>query len=188
MGKLSSKVSGKILHILGWTVSGIENQKKLPKKVFAVVPHTSNWDFALGLLLRQSVGLETYYLGKKILFRPPWGFLFRWLGGYPVDRSQHHQLVDSIVDIFDQRESFAITIAPEGTRRKVRSLKTGFYYIAKKAAIPIILTKFDAANKHISFSEPFYPTANTEEDLRYIEHYFSGVLGINPQKSFFADE
>jgi 1-acyl-sn-glycerol-3-phosphate acyltransferase len=138
--------------------------------------------------VRRAANLETYYLGKKVLSKPPLGVLFRWLGGYPVDRSSHHNLVDTIVKIFDSHETFAISIAPEGTRKKVTSLKTGFYYIARKAQIPIILTKFDAGNKIISFSEPFYPTSDDERDLRFIEQYFSGVVGIRPEKSFYADE
>ena len=122
-----------------------------------------------------------------MLFKPPWGILFKWLGGYPVDRTSHHNLVDNIVRIFDQHDQFAISIAPEGTRKKVTAFKTGFYFIAKKADIPIILTKFDAGNKLISFSPPFYPKKDSDADIRQIESYFSGVEGIRRKKSFVAN-
>lgn len=173
-----------ILELLGWRIQGAERLNEIPKKIFAVVPHTSNWDFPLGLLIRKAANMETYYLGKKSLFRPPWGFIFSWLGGYPVDRSRNTHLVDTIAEIFDSKERFAISIAPEGTRKKVPHLKTGFYYIAKKCNIPIILTKFDAKNKIVDFSEPFYTSDEESKDMAYIEAYFDGVIGIVPEKSF----
>ena len=181
-------ISKWLLNLAGWKITGAENAHKVPKKIFAVAPHTSNWDFPLGLLIRNAAQLETYYLGKKSLFKPPWGSIFRWLGGYPVDRSKHNHLVDTIVDIFNAHEKFAISIAPEGTRKKVKHFKTGFYYISKKGNIPIILTKFDAASKTVDFSAPFYPGIDEEKDLHYIESYFDGVQGINPEKSFYLNK
>ena len=177
-----------ILKLWGWKTTGEDDIRHLPKKLFAVVPHTSNWDFLLGILVRHSCRLRTYYLGKKSLFRFPYGIIFRSLGGYPVDRSQHNNLVDAIVDLFNRHETFGVTIAPEGTRKKVTSLKTGFYYIALRAQIPIILTKFDGQNKIVEFSKPFWPTGQIEKDMAIIESHFDGILGIVPENSFFAQQ
>lgn len=110
------------------------------------------------------------------------------LGGYPVDRSKHGNQVDAIVDLYNKHETFCVTMAPEGTRKKVEHFRTGFYFIAKKADIPIILTKFDAKEKLVTFSGPFYPTDDFETDIRYIERYFCHVEGIVPENSFTSPD
>lgn len=176
-----------ILKLWGWKIEGADEIRDIPKKIIAVIPHTSNWDFLLGLLVRHAAEVKTYYLGKDSLFRFPYGVLFRWLGGYPVDRSQHKNQVDAIVSLFEQHERFAVTIAPEGTRKKVDRLKTGFYFIAIKAGIPIILTRFDAGKKLVSFSPPFWPTGNIEDDMKVVEDHFLGVQGINPELGYIPD-
>lgn len=106
------------------------------KFVIAVIPHTSSWDFPLGLLVRSVMDIDVKYLGKDSLFKGPFGGLFRWLGGYPVDRSKNNNFVDTVIDIFKREEKFSTAIAPEGTRKKVDQLKTGFYYIAKGRVFP----------------------------------------------------
>ncbi|MDX1685866.1 MAG: 1-acyl-sn-glycerol-3-phosphate acyltransferase [Saprospiraceae bacterium] len=181
-------ISRLLLRLWGWRIEGAQRIRRLPKTLIAVVPHTSNWDFLLGLLVRSAAGLDTYYLGKKSLFRPPFGFLFRWLGGYPVDRSKHKNQVDAIVSLFNSRQRFSVAIAPEGTRKKVDQLRSGFYFIALKAGIPIILTTFDGENRLVTFSEPFYPTGEFEEDMRTIEKHFSGIKGIVPENSFVSKQ
>jgi len=177
------KISSYILRLLDWSIEG-EIPVGLKKYLLAVVPHTSNWDFPLGLLVRAKLGRSVQFIGKHTLFKPPHGFIFRWLGGYPVDRSKSTNYVDSVVNIFNQHETFAICLAPEGTRKKVDKLRTGFYFIAKKADIPIILVRFDYGTKVISFSEPFYTTDDTAADFEYIHDYFRGAVGKIPTNSF----
>lgn len=180
---MSGRISRFILSLFGWEV--IVEEKPLPKKfVAAVVPHTSNWDFPLGLLARNVLGVDIKYVGKDSLFKPPLGFIFYWLGGYPVDRSKRQHFVDSVVDIFNQKDEFAIVLAPEGTRKKVDRLKTGFYYIAKKANIPILLVKFDYGHKKVVIGKPFFPSSDFDADFAYINSYFRGVQGKRPERSF----
>ena len=177
-------ISQLILRLLGWSIHGAENVLSVPKVIVAVAPHTSNWDFPLGILVRSASGINTRFLGKKSLFKPPFGFLFYWLGGYPVDRTKHTNLVDATAAVINQKEEFRVTIAPEGTRSKVEGFKTGFYYIAKKAQVPIILTAFDFKTKEVRFGPPFYPSDNYVEDWTRIYDYFEGVEGLHPSYQF----
>lgn len=180
---MPGKISRFILSLVGWEVV-IEEKPLPPKFVAAVVPHTSNWDFPLGLLTRNILGVAIKYVAKDSLFKPPFGFLFYWLGGYPVDRSKRQHFVDSVVDIFNEKEKFAIVLAPEGTRKKVNQLKTGFYFIAKKAKVPILLVKFDYGNKKVVVGKPFFPSSDVNADFEYINAYFRGVKGKRPDRSF----
>ncbi|MEZ4883914.1 MAG: 1-acyl-sn-glycerol-3-phosphate acyltransferase [Chitinophagales bacterium] len=162
--------------VLGWRVKGTLPQ--LNKYVIAVAPHTSNWDFLIGITLRKMMSLEWMrFLGKEQLFRPPIGWWFRWMGGYPLIRSQSVNQVQQVVNYFNQNEHFIVVIAPEGTRKKVSHLKTGFYHIAKNASVPIVLVSFDYPSKTVVFREPFYPTDHSEQDLTFMEEYFKKFRG-----------
>ena len=174
--------ASRILGLFGWRVEG-SIPDDLRKFVAIPAPHTSGWDFPLGLFARAAVGRKIKYLGKKSLFKPPLGWIMRALGGYPVDRTERKGLVDQVVDIYNSKEDFAIAIAPEGTRNKVDKFKTGFYYIAKGAGVPIIPVKMDYGRKVVEYCPPFYPTDDTEADLAYLWNYFKGVRGKHPDKS-----
>ena len=142
------------------------------------MPHTANFDFILGVLARAQLDIKNAkYLGKSQLFKPPFGFIFRWLGGYPVDRSKDNNLVDAVVRIFNEHESFAVAIAPEGTRSKVERLKTGFYHIARKAGVAIIPVAFDYGRKEIVIDKPFYPTESMVDDFNYLLSFYEGKDG-----------
>lgn len=177
-----------ILKILGWRILGWDPHL-LDRYVIIVIPHTSNWDFPLGLLVRSGLNLPHYkFLGKKSLFRPPIGWLFRALGGYPVDRKKRGNLVDAVVDLFHtQTGKFVVTLAPEGTRSRVDQLKTGFYYIALGAKVPIVMVKFDYGKKEIVYSEPLYPTGSLEQDMLLINAFFRGAKGKNPEKGYLYE-
>lgn len=165
--------------ILGWKVVGNTNFSKdtIKKAVLISAPHTHNFDFIIGLLLRKVVDLKSNYLGKKELFVWPIGYYFRAVGGVPVDRKNKENKVETIAKLFDDKEEFRLTLAPEGTRSKVDNWRTGFYYIAKKANVPIIMFTLDYQNKQNKVSRPFYPTDNIEEDFKYMKSFFSGVRG-----------
>ena len=168
------------IKILGWRLVG-NFPHHIQKFIVAVAPHTSNWDFLVGLAGRSLFRIQyVKFLGKSQLFKFPYGFLFRWLGGYPVDRSKHNNLVDQVVEMYRKHERFAIALAPEGTRSKVSQIKTGFYHIARKANIPIILVGFDYAKKQIIVREPFYPSTDAEADMEQILQFFKGISGKHP--------
>lgn len=179
---MKPNLSTLIFRLFGWKIVG---NLKLPDQcVIIVVPHTSWIDFPIGLLTRSSLGIDIHFAGKDSLFKPPLGWIFRALGGYPVDRSKRSNLVDAIVDIFKQEPVFRLAIAPEGTRKRVTELKTGFYFISKGANVPIILCKFDYEHKVVDFSQPFHPTDDKEADFEYIYQYFRGVKGKKSEYSF----
>lgn len=164
----------------GWRISG-SIPSTLNKYVMIVAPHTSNWDFLVGLAARSILRIDTKFLGKKELFRFPMGILFRCWGGYPVDRSGHHNMVDEVVKIFNAHEKFSIALAPEGTRKPVANWKTGFYHIACKAGVPIIMTGFDYASKTVIIHPPFYPQGRLESDMQIIRSHFEGTRGKYPR-------
>ena len=155
--------------------------------MFAVIPHTSNWDFPLGVLTRSALSLNLKWIGKDSLFKWPHGFIFRWLGGIPVDRSKNHNYVEAVVDTIKKYDDLSISIAPEGTRKKVEKLKSGFYWIAHKANVPLVFVKFDFGNKEVHFSEPFITTGDYEKDLEFIKNHFKGVKGKNPELGFWNE-
>lgn len=167
--------------ILGWKFEG-KFDPSLPKYIAVVAPHTSNWDFIIGVLTRKIMGIDSVkFLGKSQLFKWPFGWFFRALGGYPVDRSKHNNLVEAVVAIFNSKERFAIGLAPEGTRKKVGQLKTGFYHIAVQANVPIILVGFDFPKKTVVVKNPFYPSGDIEKDMPVIMNFFKGIKGKNPE-------
>ena len=149
-----------------------------------VLTHTSWYDFFLGLFTRGILGIDMHWVGKKELFRFPFGYFFRWMGGTPLDRAGGLNKVEAIAQIFEQKEVFRMAISPEGTRKKVTELKSGFYYIARQAGVPIIPISFDFKTRSVIFGEPFAPTGNYTQDLADLLPFFKGVQGKVPQNSF----
>ena len=176
-----------ILKFIGWKIEGNINVSKdtIKKSVIITVPHTHWLDFYLGILIRGSIGFKSNYLAKKELFIFPLNIILKWTGGVPVDRKSNNNLVNQIVEIFNSKDEFRLSLAPEGTRKKVKKLKTGFYYIAIDSNVPIFLMTLDFKNKKTLISEPFYPTGDKESDFDYIESYFDGVIGKVKENSFF---
>ncbi len=168
--------------ILGWKLHG--EFTDLKQCVVIVVPHTSWWDFILGLLVREIVGVKINFIAKENLFKPPFGWFFRWMGGAPIDRSRSNDSVNAIAGIFASREEFRLALSPEGTRKKVSAWKTGFYYIAKAAGVPIVLVAFDFGKKEVKISGPLYPTDNMKADFNKYMEFYKGVVGKVPANSF----
>lgn len=168
--------------ILGWKLIG-DFPKHLKKYVVIAAPHTSWKDFPIAILARNSSGEKVNFIGKNSLFDGPFGFIFRALGGTPVDRSQSSNMVDAIVQIFKKKKEFRLGISPEGTRKKVTNWKTGFYYIAKGANVPIVMATLDFEHKQIKFSEPYETTNNKEKDFEYFHAFFKGVKGRHSELS-----
>jgi 1-acyl-sn-glycerol-3-phosphate acyltransferase len=162
------------LRLMGWKIEG--DFPSLNKFVLAVVPHTRNTDFIIGVLTRAVVYQKISYVGKKELFNPLTGWFFRALGGTPINRNSTENKVSSIAKIFKEKEVFRMAIAPEGTRKKVDKWKTGFYYIAMEAEVPILLVNFNYAIKQVGFLKLFYPTGNIEKDFKEMESYFNEAM------------
>lgn len=166
--------------IFRWKVIG-SFPKYLKKYVIIAAPHTHWQDFPLGVLIKYAEGLPANYIGKASLFKPPFGFIFRWLGGTPIDRSTSSNKVEAIVNIFNSQENFILTMSPEGTRKKTEIWKTGFYYIAKGAKVPIVMISFDFKNKEVKVAEPYYLTENMENDFNFFHQFYEGVQGKIPE-------
>ncbi len=180
MSKLSKFIYYKLL---GWKVTGFNDFDSVKKAVIIAVPHTSWVDFPMGILLRSTLKIETNYVGKKGLFKFPHGWFFRMLGGAPVERRNNENQVDAIARLFHEKDLFRMTMAPEGTRKKVEEWRTGFYYIAKAANVPIIMFTLDFAKKENRFSEPFYPTDDKAADFKFMKAFYKDVIGKVPEYS-----
>jgi 1-acyl-sn-glycerol-3-phosphate acyltransferase len=165
----------------GWKFSG-EAFPALRKFVLIVGPHTSNWDFLVGLQAMYALGIRGTFLAKDSLFRFPMGPLMRWLGGVPVDRSSTKgDAVTQTAEVIAKSERIIATIAPEGTRKASR-WKTGFYWIAHKAGVPIVPVAFDYSVREVRVFPPFMPTGDIERDLpRIMSHY-------GPQMALFPEQ
>ena len=167
--------------LLGWKIIG--EFPDIDKCLLVVVPHTSCVDFFLGLLIRRVINKDMNFIAKKSLFKPPFGWYFRWMGGAPIDRSKSNDTVTAIAGIFDEKDVFRLALSPEGTRKKVEKWKTGFYYIAKAAQVPIVLVAFDYGGKQIKFSKPYTPSEDIEADFKFYRKFFKGVTGKKPELS-----
>ena len=165
--------------IFGWKIVGNTTFSKetIKKAVIIAAPHTSWHDFYIGLLLRQIVNIKTNFIGKKELFKWPFNCYFEAIGGRPIDRTPGQNKVEAIAKLFENEDEFRLALAPEGTRKKVEEWRTGFYYIAKAANVPIIMFTLDFENKQNKVSEPFYPTDDIEADLEGIKSFYNGVVG-----------
>jgi 1-acyl-sn-glycerol-3-phosphate acyltransferase len=171
--------------IMGWKIKGsIDSNVK--KCVMMVLPHTSAHDFYLGIFTRGITGLEMNFVAKKELFRFPFASYFKYMGGAPLDRTGGLNKVDTIARIFSEKEVFRLAIAPEGTRKYVSELKTGFYYIALKARVPIIPVAFDFGKKEVNLGQPLMPTGNLELDLQMLKQHFVGVVGKIPHYGYIV--
>jgi len=163
----------------GWRVVG--SPPDVARCVVVFAPHTSNWDFPLLLLARSALDLRASYLGKHTLFRPPFGWLFRRLGGIPVNREEAHHMVDQIAEEFRRRDHLWLAMAPEGTRAKTDHWKSGFYRIALAARVPILPCFVDASRKECGVGELFYPTGDVEQDLAALRAFYADRRGIYPE-------
>lgn len=169
--------------LMGWKMNGSFDER-IKKCVLAVMPHTCNFDFFIGLFVRGIANQQMNFVGKKELFMFPFGYYFRSIGGAPLDRSGGKNLVDAIVDVYNSREVFRLGIAPEGTRKQVDELRTGFYYIALKANVPIVPVAFDYGTKTVKIGHPIYPTGNIEEDMKTYLDFYKGVKGRFPERQY----
>lgn len=169
-----------LLGLCGWRVLFVP--PAMPKAVVIVYPHTSNWDFVVGILARFAVATPIGFIGKDTLFRPPFGALFRCLGGIPVNRRQSTGFVDSLVEAFARNENLYLAIAPEGTRGKVDHWKSGFYRVAVAAGVPLGLAFIDYSRREVGIDAWRSLSGNEAEDMAGIRDYYSTKRGKHPEK------
>ena len=152
------------------------------KFVILAAPHTSNWDGFFLILAAAMLGLEFSYFGKDTLFRGPLGWFLRRTGGIPLDRSRNQSFVSQAVSWFDRHETFALGLAPEGTRRLTDGWRTGFYYIALKARVPIVLGYIDYARKEGGIlPEVLVPTGDIDRDFETLERLYGPLKALYPE-------
>ncbi|MBT8072043.1 MAG: lysophospholipid acyltransferase family protein [Gammaproteobacteria bacterium] len=175
-----SRLSHWILKKLGWTLK--VELPDLDKYVAIAAPHTSNWDFPLGILAAKAIKLEVHWLGKHSLFRRPYGWFFRAIGGIPVRRDQGMNYMQQLTDLFDRSEHLVLALAPEGTRGKTDHWKTGFHYIARAAKVPILMAYLDYGNRVVGIGGQFYPGDDIHADFRKIAEYYKDRRGKYPDK------
>ncbi|MDH6304227.1 1-acyl-sn-glycerol-3-phosphate acyltransferase [Parabacteroides sp. PF5-5] len=172
-----------LLNIAGWKIGSLGED--VSKCVICVAPHTSNWDFVIGKLFYGAVERKACFLIKKEWFFFPFNFLFGSMGGIPVDRRKNTSVTDQMAEEFAKRKTFHLAITPEGTRKKASDWKKGFYYIAVKAEVPILLAYIDYKKKEVGFGPLFHPTGDVDADIATIRSFYKGVTARFP--SNFAD-
>ena len=163
------------LRLSGWRIEGAFHDD--PKYVIIVAPHTSNWDFMLGVAVVFALELRVSWLGKHALFKAPFKTFLRWMGGIPVNRGASHGVVGECVRAFEAAPTLMLALAPEGTRKGVSQWKSGFYQIAVKASVPIMPVGFDYREHVVRLMPLFRPNGNLEQDLPLIQALYSQVHG-----------
>ena len=171
-GALRAALGRFTLRLHGWKIEG--NLPDLPKMLIIAAPHSSNWDFVLGIAIVFAMRLDLRFLGKAEVFRWPLGVLMRWFGGTPVNRAHPEGIVEETVAHIKASPAFLLAMAPEGTRKPVERWKTGFYRIAMAAGIPIVAGYFDNKRKCVGFGAVFHPTGNTEPEIDQMRAFYRG--------------
>ena len=165
--------------VSGWDVVG-----QVPvggKFVLVGAPHTSNWDFPFTLAAVFIFRLKISWLGKDTLFKKPFGGVMRWLGGIPVDRDSEHGVVDQIANQLRESDRLVVAIGPSGTRKKKDYWKSGFYWIAHTAQVPILCGYLDYSRKEACLGLSFVPTGDIKKDMDRIRDFYQGIQGKHPE-------
>ena len=171
-----------ITKVIGWKLVGEVPKKR--KCILIAAPHTSNWDFALLLLIAFIWRVDLHWMGKDSLFPFPIRRLAIWFGGIPIDRSQSNNMVDQMVQHYKNSDELIVIVPPEGTRSKVERWKTGFYHIAHQANVPILLGFIDAATKTMGFGGVFEPTGDIDKDIVEIQKFYKDKVGFMPENQY----
>jgi len=170
-----------VLKIFGWRRAGVVPDA--PKFVMIAAPHTSNWDFPVGLAIILAFKVKMYWLGKEPIFKWPFGTFFKWLGGIPVNRSKSGDVVSQTIQTIKEHERIVMVVAPEGTRKRASHWKTGFYYIAMGANVPLAMGFIDYLRKEGGFGPTLMPTGNIETDMEKIRDFYQNITAKMPDKS-----
>jgi 1-acyl-sn-glycerol-3-phosphate acyltransferase len=169
-----------ILKLVGWKTILIEPEEK--RYVIIAAPHTSNWDFPLGILFMLTTDINFKFMVKDALFKCPIKYLFESLGGIDFDRKNSNNLTGRIANYIKSQDEVALALAPEGTRSKIEYWKSGFYYIALEAGVPIGLAGIDYGTKTLSLKKTIMPTGDIEADMEIIRNYYKDIKPKHPEK------
>jgi 1-acyl-sn-glycerol-3-phosphate acyltransferase len=178
--KFSLWLGTTILRLMGWHYTG--HFPCEPKMILIVAPHTSNWDFVVGLAVAFNLRLKISFFGKHSIFIPPFDRLLKWVGGIPIERSTTHGVVDVMAAKMREADQMVLCLSPEGTRSPIHPWKTGFLHIAHKAQVPVFLVAFDYKKKHIELGPVHYISDNTQHELNKIYLYYQNVQAKYPDK------
>lgn len=174
-GTITKRIGRMVMRISGWRFEGA--LPDVPKVLISVAPHTSNWDFVVGVMGLWSLDIKLSFIGKHTLFRGWFGTWLRSLGGIPADRRAKNGLVGDVVDAFNATDRMILALSPEGTRTLDKGFKSGFLHIAYGAKAPVLLAYFDFKNRVIGFGPLFYPTGNIDADLKHVIDFYRPIRG-----------
>jgi 1-acyl-sn-glycerol-3-phosphate acyltransferase len=174
-------VSRAVLRLRGWRM--VVDLPEEHRFVAVFAPHTSYWDTPLMLMAAFANRVRGHWLGTHNLFRRPFGWLFRWLGGIPVDRTKTNGIVAAAIQQFREHPALVLGLAPEGTRFRAERWKTGFYHIAAGAGVPIVLTFIDASTRTIGAGGWFVPSGDFDADAGRIRRFYAGKVGIRAERT-----
>lgn len=169
-----------VLTALGWKEEG--EKPRVPRCVLVAAPHTTNWDLPVSLGLAYVLGIDVKWVGKHTLFEGYKGPFFRWLGGVSVDRTGSKDQVQQLADYIKSQDEVILMIAPEGTRGRAKYWKSGFYYIALAADVPIALSFVDYKRRRGGIGPVFKPSGKLEEDVARIRDFYQGVTARYPEQ------
>lgn len=170
-----------LMRLTGWRFTG-EAFPARRKFVLIIGPHTSNWDFPVGIMAMYALGIRGTFLGKDTLFKGPLGMLMRFLGGFPVDRANAHDVVTQTVDLVKRLDKVVVVLSPEGTRKRMERWRSGFYWIAQRSGIPILPAVFDFKRKAIHLNALFEPTGDMERDIAFLRTLYKAEMAFDPAK------
>lgn len=169
------------LRLFGWRVVG--EPPAVPKYVMLVAPHTTNWDFPIMISVDMAFKIGCVWMGKDSLFRGPLGSYLRHMGGIPIDRSSQHSVVEQAVAAFDRSERMVMGIPPEGTRKRTDRWKTGFYYIALGAQVPIVFGFIDFKRKTTGLGPMLMPSGDIGADMEIIRDFYKDIEAKYPEQA-----
>jgi len=176
-GNAVSRAFGRwMLGLLGWRIEGEFPDR--PKLLAIVAPHTSNWDFPIGLAAVYALGLRVRFLGKHTLFQAPLGWFMRWSGGIPVIRESPQGAVAQVVEVIQREPAIFLAVAPAGTRTRGTPWRSGFYHMAHAADVPILPVAFDGERRAIRLFAPFETSGDYEKDLPRLLAFYDGIRGV----------
>ncbi len=173
-------LSIRILALFGWRVEG--QLPETPRFVLIVAPHTSNWDFPIGVLAMFATGIRLNWLGKHTLFFFPASIILRWIGGEPVNRGARAGIVEAAIERFRTRPQYVLAIAPEGTRRRVEQWKSGFYRIAVGAGVPILTVSIDYSRRVLDLGTLYFPVGDEAQDLGMLRSRYRATMARYPEQ------
>lgn len=174
-----------VFRLMGWRIEG--QLPPLDKFVVIGAHHTSNWDFVLFIAAKFILRLNARWFGKHSIFRWPFGALMRYWGGIPIRRHLKLNTVEQAIEAFAEHRQFILVLSPEGTRRKVKRWRSGFYHIAWGGGVPIVPAALDFQHRRIVIGAPFQPTGNEEADLRQLLAFYRPYVPKNPDYAFNGD-